>query len=195
MTSVTLKTFHDMPIASVGALAGGEPDSEAFWDLVTLIFSSTRKLQAGNVMGYSYISANLFYNGTVAESQKTTEFLTDAIAGIPAIMATYEPTQFDSLYDWYQANKIVAPVGQNSAVGNRLLDAKSLSNLTALRAAMQKATPSGTIANLNLVAGPGLRSAVPASGSDSVHPALREAYVEYGMLIFRHRRSDEEECR
>ena len=90
------------------------------------------------------------------------------------------PTQYSSLYAWYEANKNVAPVGANNALGSRLLNHQALSNITALRAAMNKATPPGTIANLNLVAGPGLWAAKPAGGSDSVTPAWRDAYVEYG---------------
>lgn len=58
MTSVTLTTFPDMPVASVGVMAAAKTNSESFWDLVTLIFSSTLKLQAEGVMGYSYISPN-----------------------------------------------------------------------------------------------------------------------------------------
>lgn len=85
------------------------------------------------------------------------------------------PVQYPSLYAWYQVNKNVARIGENNAVGNRPLDAKALSNVTALRAAMQKATPAGTLANLNLLSGPGLRNAVPAGGSNSVHPAWRDA--------------------
>lgn len=195
MTSVTLKTFPDMPVASVGVMAGAAPNSDAFWDLVSLIFSSAPRLQEQGVVGYSYISPDFPYNGsvvggflsgfllpngTVGELQDATAFLGDRIAALPGVLASYSPVQYPSLYTWYQANKNVAPIGGNSAVGNRLLDAKSLSNVTALRAAMQKATPSGTLANLNLVSGPGLRDALPAGGSDSVTPAWRDAYVEYG---------------
>lgn len=186
-----------MPVASVGVMIGAEPNSETFWDLVTLIFSSTPSLQDRGVMGYSYISPDFPYNGsvvggflgsfllpneTVEELQTATEALRDGISALPGVMAVYTPIQYPSLYAWYQDNKNKAPIGQNVAVGSRLLDAKALSNVTALRAAMQKATPSGMLANLNLVAGPGLRNAVPAGGSDSVTPAWRDAYVEYGEL-------------
>lgn len=74
-------------------------------------------------------------------------------------------------------------IGGNNAVGNRLLDKKALSNITALERAMKAATPSGTLANLNLVAGPGLWTAKPAGGSDAVTPAWRKTYVEYGMWL------------
>ena len=193
-----------MPIASVEVAAGAEPNSEAFWDLVTLIFSSAPRLQASNVMGYSYISPSFPYNGSIAggflggfllpngtveELQEATAFLRDAVAAIPGVEASYIPTQLPNLWSWYEAAKNEAAIGQNRAIGNRLLDAKALSNLTALRGAMQKATPSGTLANLNLVSGPGLRNAVPAGGSDSVTPAWREAYVEYGTSSFVARRA------
>lgn len=48
---------------------------------------------------------------------------------------------------------------------------------------MEVATPMGTLANLNLVAGPGLWAAQPAGGSDSVTPAWRKSYVEYAVPI------------
>ena len=75
------------------------------------------------------------------------------------------------------------PIGNNNAVGNRLLDAEALSDTTKLRKAIEAATPSGTLANLNLVAGPGLWAAKPAGGSDSVTPAWRKSYVEYAVPI------------
>ena len=202
MTSVTLKTFPDMPVASISVLAGAKPNSEAFWDLVTLIFSSAPTLQDLGVTGYTFIAPETPYNGTtvggflgtfqlpnatVAELQEAIEPLQKAIAAIPGVTASYIPTQYPSLYSWYQVNKNRGAVGGNNAVGNRLLDAKALSNVTALRAAMQKATPPGTIATQNLVSGPGVRDAVPAGGSDSVLPAWRDAYIEYGGLDDAHR--------
>lgn len=176
-------------------MAAAEPNSEAFWDLVTFILSSTSQLHERSVVGYCYISPNFPYNdtlvggflggfllpnGTVEELQKATEFLQEGIAALPGVLVMYTPIQYPSLFAWYQVYKNQLPIGENRAIGSRLLDAKALSNLTALRAAMQKATPSGTLANLNLVSGPGLRTAVPAAGSDSVTPAWRDAYVEYG---------------
>ena len=121
-------------------------------------------------------------NGSLAELGKATAFLQEYIGSIPGVQLSVVPKQYLSLFDWYQASKNVAPVGFNNAVGNRLLDGQALSNVTALRAAMSKATPPGTFANLNLVAGPGLWNAKPAGGSDSVTPAWRRAYVEYGMI-------------
>lgn len=197
MTSVTLKTFPDMPVASVGVTVGAAPNSQAFWNLTTVIVSSAPKLQERNVMGYSYISPNISYNGsvvggflgsfllpngTVEELADATAFLKDELSAIPGVLADYTPQQLPSLWAWYRTGKNQQPIGANAALGNRLLDAKALSNRTALLAAMQKATPSGTVANLNLISGPGLRNARPAGGSDSVNPAWRQAYIEYGMF-------------
>lgn len=59
--------------------------------------------------------------------------------------------------------------------------AKALSNITALRNAISRSTPPLSAANLNLVSGPGLWAAKPAGGSDSVTPAWRSTYIEYGL--------------
>jgi hypothetical protein len=127
-----------------------------------------------------FLGELLLPNGTTDELQESAAFLQEYIATIPGVTAHYKPTQYPSLYAWYEVNKNTMPIGSNEAVGNRLLDGKALSNVTALRMAMEKATPAGTLANLNLVAGPGLWAAKPAGGSDSVTPAWRKAYVEYG---------------
>lgn len=196
MTSVTLKTFPEMPAAAASVLIAAAPDSEAFWNFTSFIISQAPQLQASGVMSYSYISPYYFYNGsyvggflgTLILPNGTVEELFSAIspvqehlATIPGVVAQLLPIQYPSLYAWYQATKNTAPIGKNSAVGNRLLDGKALSNVTALRAAIKKATPLGTLANLNVVAGPGLWAAKPAGGSISVTPAWRKAYVEYGM--------------
>jgi hypothetical protein len=196
MTSVTLKTFPEMPVAALSVQVGAEPASDAFWDAITFIVSSAPRLQESNIMGYSYISPAYPYNGsiiggylgtlilpngTVAELQQATTFLQEHFASTPGVQAMFVPIQYPNLYAWYLVNKNVAPIGNNLADGNRLLDGKALSNTTALRATMEKATPPGHIANLNLVAGPGLWAAKPAGGSDSVTPAWRKAYIEYGQ--------------
>ena len=198
MVSVTLKTFPDMPVASLSVLIAAEPDSEAFWNATTFFVSQAPQLQDSGIMGYSYLSAAYPYNGsvvggligalsqpngTVAEMEKATRFLQEQLVIIPGVQSSFTSVQYPSLYAWYVANKNVAPIGKNNAVGNRLLDADALSNVTALRAAMKKATPVGTLANLNLVAGPGLWKAKPAGGTDSVTPAWRSAYVEYGEAV------------
>lgn len=116
------------------------------------------------------------------ELRNATAFLKDSLSALPGVFADfdYAPEQLSSVLALYNEVRNTAPVGTNAAVGNRLLDARALSNLTALRAAMQKATPSGTVANLNLISGPGLRNARPAGGDASINPAWRDAYIEYG---------------
>ena len=195
MTSVTIKTYPEMPVASMSVMIGAEPDSEAFWNFTTFIVSSAPQLQDSEVMGYCYVApaspyngtivggylgALLLPNGTVAELQQATSFLQQHIGNMPGVQSYFNPVQYPTLYAWYQANKNTAPVGGNTAVGNQLLDAKALSDVGALRKAMKKATPKGTLANLNLVAGPGLWSARPAGGGNSATPAWTTAYVEYG---------------
>lgn len=63
-------------------------------------------------------------NGTLEELGKATAFLQEYIHSIPGVQMTVVPTQYPSLYAWYEANKNRAPVGYNTAVGNRLLDGK-----------------------------------------------------------------------
>jgi hypothetical protein len=121
-------------------------------------------------------------NGTLQELGKATYFLEEYIKSISEVQLTVVPTQYASVYEFYEATKNTAPVGFNNAVGNRLLDGKALANVTALREAINKATPPGTLANLNLVAGPGLWAAKPAGGSVSVTPSWRSAYIEYGTF-------------
>ena len=122
-------------------------------------------------------------NGTLQQLGEVTHFLQEYIGSIPEVKLSVFPTQYASVYEFFEATKNTAPVGFNNAVGNRLLDSKALANVTALRAAINKATPPGTVANLNLVAGPGLWAAKPAGGSVSVTPSWRSAYVEYGGLL------------
>ena len=195
MTSVTLKTYPDMPVASVSVLIAAEPDSNAFWNFTTYIVSQAPRLQDAGIMGYTYLTPAYPYersivggflgvllmpNGTVAELERSAAFLHEYISSIPEVNITFVSVQYPSLYAWYQVNKNEMPIGGNNAVGNRLLDGQALSNVTVLQAAMKKATPIGTLANLNIVAGPGMWAAKPAGGSDSVTPAWRMAYVEYG---------------
>lgn len=198
MTSVTLKTFPEMPVASAAVLIGAAPDSEAFWNFTTYIVSQSPRLQEFGVMGYCYVAPQFPYNGsvvggytgvlslpngTLAELEKATAPLQDYIGSIPGVQMSIFPTQYHSVFAYYEAIKNVAPVGNNIAVGNRLLDKEALANITALRIAMKKGTPAGSIGNLNLIAGPGLWAAKPAGGSDSVTPAWRKTYVEYGAIF------------
>ena len=159
MTSVTLKTFPEMPVASASVLIGAAPDSEAFWNFTTFIVSQSPELQSSGVQGYCYIAPEFPYNGkvvggylgvlslpngTLAGLEKATARLQDYIGSIPGVKMSIVPTQYRSVYDYYEAIKNVAPVGFNNAVGSRLLDKEALSNVTALRIAMKRATPSGT---------------------------------------------------
>jgi hypothetical protein len=136
----------------------------------------------GTTVG-GYLGVLSLPNGTVADLEKATAPLQDYIGSIPGVQMYISPTQYHSVYSYYEAIKNVAPVGSNTAVGSRLLDEEALSNVTSLRSAMKKATPPGTIGNLNLIAGPGLWSAKPAGGSDSVTPAWRKTYIEYGTIF------------
>jgi len=143
----------------------------------TLPFSQ-EDLIVGGVLGELILP-----NGTIDQLTEATTELQEFISSIKGVRAQFVPTQYPSLYARYLVNKNIAPIGANSAIGNRLLDGKALTDTTTLRAAMEKATPAGTVANLNFIAGPGLWAAKPAGGSDSVTPAWREAYVQYVVSV------------
>ena len=198
MTSVTLKTFHEVPIASAFVLVAGSPDSEPFWNAATYMISQSPRLAESGIMGYSYVAPEYPYNGsivggyfgalnmpngTLAELGNATMYLQKHLGSMPGVQVTIVPTEYPSLFAWYEQNRNLQPVGSNNAIGNRLLDGPALSNVTALRSAIIKATPRGTITSLNQIAGPGLWSAKPAGGSNSVTPAWRKAYVEYGTDV------------
>ena len=53
MTSVSLKTFIEMPVASAAVTIGAPPNSEAFWNATTHIISQSPQLQEANVMASS----------------------------------------------------------------------------------------------------------------------------------------------
>src|ERR1700760_3648765 len=131
MTSVTLKTYPPMPVAAINALVGAAPESEAFWNFTTFIVSQTPKLQERGIMGYSYVGNAIPYdgnivggflgqflmpNGTIAEMIKAAGYVNKYVSSIPGVTASFTPVQYSSLYDWYKANKNVAPIGNNVAV-------------------------------------------------------------------------------
>ena len=146
--------------------------------------TSSYNLSGTDVGGY--LGALILPNGTLAELQEATLFAQEYIGTIKGLTTSFHGTEYPSFLAYYEATKNTDPIGFNERVGNRLLDGKALSNLTALRKAIEVATPAGTIANLNLIAGPGLWKAKPAGGSDSVTPAWRKAYVEYGTFCILH---------
>lgn len=65
MTSVTLKTYPEMPVASASVLIAAAPDSEAFWNATTYIIAQSPRLQESGVMGYCYIAPSYPFNGRV----------------------------------------------------------------------------------------------------------------------------------
>lgn len=122
-------------------------------------------------------------NGTTAEMESAIAPIRDYVSSVPGVQASFVPGHYPDLYSRYKIYKNTMPIGGNNAVGNRLLDAKALSDETRLREAIKVATPPGTVANLNFVAGPGTWDAQPAGGSDSVTPAWRKSYIEYGQYL------------
>ena len=199
MISVTVKTFPEMPVATLSTTILGAENSEAFWNASTFILSQSPRLADSGVVGYSYLSSAYPYNGSVvsgyvgqflmpnatsADLLKATSFLREYVSSITGVIAVFAPAQYPSLYAWYKIDKNTNPVGNNEAIASRLLDAKALSDVKALRAAMETSLPAGGLVNVNLVSGPGLWHAKPPGGSDSVNPGWRKSYLEYGMFRF-----------
>lgn len=65
MSSVTVKTYHEMPVASAAVLFDAPPNSEAFWNATTYIIAQSPRLQESGVMGYYYIAPEYQLNGTL----------------------------------------------------------------------------------------------------------------------------------
>jgi hypothetical protein len=195
-----LKTFHDTPIASLIVLIGGALNSDVYWDAMAYVVSQFGRMQQNGLAGYSYIVPETTYNGTtlsgcllsllmpngtIAEAEAAIAFIGDYLnTRWPGqLLISVTPTQYANLYGWYQVNKNQQPVGYDNAIGSRLLGAQELSqNLTVIRKVLQDSIPLGGVANINIIAGPGVWNATPAGGSNSVNPVWRKTYVEYGMV-------------
>ena len=148
-----LLVVHSLTLLRIASSIAAAPDSEAYWQAVTSLVSAAPELQESNVMSYSYIApaqqyngtlvggalgALILPNGTVEEIGAAAEFLRQKLADVPGTTVQFTPIQYASVYDWYESTKNAQPIGRDNAVGNRLLDAKALSNLTALEVAMRK---------------------------------------------------------
>lgn len=76
-------------------------------------------------------------------------------------------------------------MGFDYVVGNRLLDGEALSKpQDTLIQTLKDATPPGALININVIGGPGVWNAKPRGGNDSINPAWRKAYVEFGTSDF-----------
>jgi hypothetical protein len=97
------------------------------------------------------------------------------------IAISLKVTDFPDFYSYWDVNSAAIGVGSDVILGSRLLDGEALSSPRAVMAqTLQEVTPPGGVVNINLVSGPGVWSAVPRGGNDSVHPSWRKAYVHFG---------------
>lgn len=72
-------------------------------------------------------------------------------------------------------------IGIDLINGNRLLDGNALSQpQSVLEEILKEATPPHQSININLISGPGVWNAQPAGGGNSINPAWRTAYAEFG---------------
>ena len=107
-------------------------------------------------------------------------YLNETWPGQTTVISNY--TAYSRFYDWWGVNQAAVDQGTGTdiVVASRLLDGHALSDVSALSSTVGAAVPPGNLANLNLVGGKGVWEALPAGGSDSVSPAWRTAYVEWG---------------
>ena len=87
-------------------------------------------------------------------------------------------TAFPSFLAWYNENYDTSAAGTDQYVGSRLLDAPALTgNVTLSAELLKEFAAGGGAGTAYLVSGPGVHSAQPRGGGNSVCPAWRTSYV------------------
>jgi hypothetical protein len=189
-------------------------DGDAFWDVMTNMLSQFPSLNDQGISSYNNIAANI----TVPELNITTpingfsgffvlplvspsntsdsfatvirSFVSNTTGPYPLqVVSSLSFTTYPNFFDFYQVGNGPLNGGDDVMLGSRLLDGKALTrNLTALKEAIQLATPPGQVTQANLVGGKNVWNAKPRGGSDAVNPAWRKAYVHASMFTSPHRR-------
>jgi len=172
-----------------------------FWDGIAYLLSQYPNLAEQGIAGYGNLYPNTtFDNLTVSGFQgvylipalspsNTSESLTAAIVSVFEQINVTWPNNFQytvnastyaSFYDWWNLSSGPYYAGIDLLVGSRLLDAESLTaNLTALKTAIQVATPPGQSSMVDFISGKGVWNVVPRGGSDAVLPAWRKTLVHF----------------
>jgi hypothetical protein len=189
-----------MPIAVATLSMLSTANSAAYWAANAFLLSQSPTLIQSGVYGYVFTGGSVVIPGNTAAASvyigdfvapgKTSASLKTLLAPIVAnISATWSGqiaislnvTGFPDFYSYWYVSSAAIGVGTDIVLGSRLLDGEALSSPTAvLMQTLQEATQPGGVVNINLVSGPGVWSAVPRGGNDSVHPSWRKAYVHFG---------------
>lgn len=195
-----------MPVASFNFNFVSHPNSSAYWGAITYLLSQYPHLVQSGVNGYVFSASavsgffpnasavsgytGIFFSPT-RNSTEVTKLLTPILEYINStwpgldflgVSAKQHPDFNSFLPDISAAQGI----GENVIIGNRLLDATALSlPLAELEQAVRDASSPEGILNLNIIGGPGVWNAKPRGGSDSVSPAWRKAYVEFGNTVLK----------
>ena len=199
MTSATVKTFA--PPSVIYHLFSLN-STTAFWEATTYLHTQLPRLSDGGLMGY-YLVQPSGLNLTSAGSftwqflflDKSERELDALMAPIYAYLSnavyaaeiTYgASTQaYPDFYSWWNATMETEASGVDIAIGSRLLDENALTADSAkLMQALKQAAPAGGLLKGHLVAGRGVKEAVPAGGSDAVNPAWRKAYVHALVPVY-----------
>jgi hypothetical protein len=182
---------------------GAAPNSTAYWSANTYLTSQYKHLIDSGVTRYTYSSPNLagilpnnsgsaVYEGIFLAPNRSLVYLLEIMSPLQSYVnntwgdQSYlfeNDTKTAPDYSWLSALGASAPgVGGDAVEGNRLLDGEALSQpLDVLEQTSRDANPAQGGINIDLISGPGVWNARPAGRSNSMHPAWRKAYVEFGQ--------------
>lgn len=201
MVSATVKAYPVPNVTVYLFSINTTTDSTTFWDVNTYFHTQVPHLSDAGLMGYYYcfpdigaaatdpsmgaVIYGLFFllnqSSTAAASimQPLQDYLTTTEFGDKVVMGGYGL----DFPDFYSAYQLISPeaVGIDGRLGSRLIGSDALTrNSSALKAALQTASPSPNFLIGHMVAGKGVRDVIPAGGSDAVNPAWRTAYAHIG---------------
>ena len=209
LISVTVKAFPSAAFATASVqVVSSIEDSDAFWNVLTNMLSRFPALNDQGVAGYNNIASNItlpefnimtpinglsgiFFlplvhpsNTTESFAASINDFVAQTTAGYPQVVSSVNFTTYPNFFAYYQNGNGPLDGGTDVMLGSRLLDGKALTgNSTALKQAIQLATPPGQVTQANLVGGRNVWNAKPRGGSNAVNSAWRRAYVHASMLM------------
>ena len=198
IVSVTVRAYPSISFTEYLFQFNTTANSDTYWNLTTLFHSFIPSLSEAGVMGYYYAtprseseadpSKRGKLQGVLFLPEKTPAEAEKILA--PLVTAVNSSNWDDRIYSEKGAIPYPAfsqqlavqaasgDAGEDGRLSSRLLDHDALtSDPVKLKEALRKSTPPPWLINGHLVAGPGVRNAVPAGGSNAVLPAWRRAYT------------------
>jgi hypothetical protein len=206
MTSVTMKAYPTPQVLNLDFSILTDASNPHAFDMIAYFLEQYVSLSEAGVSGYPLIFNSVpnaldggqsFVSGVVGKvimlnttnSSSITSLFTSIFEHInttwqsPSFNFTADTKLYPTFNAWYQENYDSSPVGYENVMGSRLLDEKALSaNVTATKIAFEKFSAGG-IATVYLVAGKGVKEAVPRGGSNAVSPAWRRTLAHASKLI------------